>query len=150
MKGKTQLALHTFNRDVVVAPCRELNSWRLSKLTSLCCLAIVVLLCSSYSALAEEPHTPITLEMKLSQAPRLSESATVTVIVKSTKNAPGTLVELVLPKGVSANPTRWTVDLKANVPVTYTSNIFIEGAAGNLSISARALSSGAQELPGEK
>jgi hypothetical protein len=139
MKGKDQLARHTFDRDVAVARGCGSDSFLRSKLASLCYLTIGLLLCGSCSVLADEPHTPITLEMQLSQAPRLSESATVTVVVKSTKNAPGTLVELVLPKGVSANPARWTVNLKTDVPLTFTSNIVIEGASGNLSISARAL-----------
>jgi HYDIN/CFA65/VesB family protein len=105
--------------------------------TVLCCmLALVlgnVLLLS-----AEEPHTPITIDLAISHAPRFGESATVTVTVKSTENAPGTLVEVILPAGATAKTSRWTVDLGANVPVTFKTDIVI-GGSGNLSLSARAL-----------
>src|ERR1700732_817358 len=87
---------------------------------------------------AEEPHTPITIDLAISHAPRFGESATVTVTVKSTENAPGTLVEVILPAGATAKTSRWTVDLGANVPVTLKTDIVIRGS-GNLSLSARAL-----------
>jgi CARDB len=102
------------------------------------CLAFLVLLTWAAAANATPPRTPISVELALSQVPGLNEWATLTVTVTSVLNAPGTTVELILPQGVAAPTTTWTVDLAANTPVTVSSPVF-NTMIGNLTLSARAL-----------
>ena len=103
-------------------------------------VAFFILFSSISSSYATPPSTPITISVSLSRAPGLNESANVSVTVTSVLDAPGTSVELIVPGGVIATPANWTVDLAANLPVTFSSSLLFQ-AAGNLTISARALSS---------
>jgi hypothetical protein len=101
------------------------------------------------SVQATPPSTPITIDLSLSHAPGLNESATVTITVTSIVDAPGTVVELVLPPDVVSTTPSWTVDLLANTPVTLSSSVFVQ-ATGNVTISARAFKAvGAQAAWGD-
>lgn len=91
------------------------------------------------AALATPPRTPITISLSISSAPRLYEPATVTVEVRSALDAPGAVVELILPEGVTAERTRWIVDLQAGKPVIFTTTWSFVNEPGNVSLSARAI-----------
>jgi len=86
---------------------------------------------------ATQPRSPITVTLSLSQVPSLNAPATATITVVSTRDAPGTTVELLLPQGSSASATNWTVNLLADRPVTLTSTFTIR-RLGNATVSARA------------
>ena len=100
--------------------------------------AFFFLFASVLSGYATPPSTPITVSVSLSRAPASSESVNVTVTVTSVLDAPGTLVEMVVPPGVTAAPANWTVDLTANLPATFSSSLLIQ-TSGNLTVSARAV-----------
>jgi hypothetical protein len=101
--------------------------------------ALVALVAWGSAAHATPPRTPITVSLSISETPRLYETASLTVEVQSVLEAPGTVVELVLPEGVTAERTRWTVDLKAGRPVTVTTTWSFVAEPGNVSLSARAI-----------
>jgi len=101
-------------------------------------LALLGLLAWVPAVTATPPSTPITLELALSHAPGLNEWATLTVTVSSVLDAPDTSVELILPHDVRAPTTNWIVDLRANIPVTLSSAVFVQ-TVGNLTLSARAI-----------
>jgi len=103
-----------------------------------CLLALCVLLAWSGSGHATPPRTPISLDLALSRPPGLNEWATLAITVESVLDAPGTTVELMLPPGVLAPTTTWTLDLRANTPVSLSAQVFVT-RAGNLTLSARAL-----------
>ena len=89
-------------------------------------------------ALASRPETPISVEIDISHAPGVNEDVTVNITVTSILDAPGTQVELVLPKRATASPTSWTVDLLANIPANFTSTITL-AEHGNATVSVRAV-----------
>lgn len=99
--------------------------------------ALLFVYASTLPAQATPPATPLNVELKMTEAPSLNESAAVEVTVASSENAPGTLVELVLPAGMTASPRQWTVNLRANTPVRLQSTVTAR-SAGNTAISARA------------
>lgn len=60
--------------------------------------------------------SPITLTLSISHPPALGQQATLTVSIISTRDAPGTVIAVNLPPGltlISGSPT-WTADLRAN------------------------------------
>lgn len=71
-----------------------------------------------YGRSTGEVRTPITVQLILSQTPRLDEPAQVTLVVTSTLDAPGTMAEILLPPGAVATggSLTWTGDLKAQQP----------------------------------
>ena len=85
---------------------------------------------------ATPPRTPITVSLSISETPRLYEEALLTIEVRSVLDAPATAVELVLPEGVTAERTQWTMDLKAGSPVTVTTSWSFVAEPGNVSLSA--------------
>jgi len=101
-------------------------------------LILLMVLARSQDALATPPRTPITLDFTLSHAPGLSDQAIATVTVQSIFDALDTSVELILPDGAVAQTQTWVIDLRANVPVTYTGWIAFH-EPGNQTVSARAL-----------
>ncbi|HKO96195.1 MAG TPA: hypothetical protein VJU86_04345 [Pyrinomonadaceae bacterium] len=88
----------------------------------------------------KDSHTPITLKLELSKAPKLNEKVTIRCIVQSHVDAPGTVAEIGLPqsaKKISGNVS-WIGKLEKGVPLTFTAVIkFV--AEGNWVISARAI-----------
>src|SRR5262249_8803726 len=111
---------------------------RLSSFGWYCCLLLLMVLARSQEALATPPSTPITLDLAVSHAPNLSAQAIATVTVQSIFDALDTSVELILPNDAVAQTQSWVVDLKANVPVTFTSWIAFHEPR-NQTVSARAL-----------
>jgi len=101
-------------------------------------IALIVLAAWASAAQATPPRTPITVSLSISETPRLYEEASLTIEVRSVLDAPATAVELVLPEGVTAERTQWTVDLKAGRPVTLTTSWSFVAEPGNVSLSARA------------
>ncbi|HSL83441.1 MAG TPA: hypothetical protein VLF66_11740, partial [Thermoanaerobaculia bacterium] len=91
-------------------------------------------------AAATPPATPISIELSIDRAPRPFERSSVTIRVVSVVDAPATEVEVLLPDGIVADQQSWLVDLEADVPVELSTSWTITGAAGNVAISARALS----------
>ena len=110
---------------------------KLSIITGLA--AALLALCMS-PALATAPSTPISVSLKLLNLNPAAASSDALIEVVSTRDAPGTTVKMVLPEGVVADPSDWLVDLKAGVPVTYTTLVTWAQSAksGNLMISVRA------------
>jgi hypothetical protein len=90
------------------------------------------------AAWATPPRTPITVSLSISEVPRLYQPASLTIEVQSVLDAPGTVVELILPEGITAEQTRWTVDLKAGKPVIIMSTWSFVAEPGNVSLSVRA------------
>ncbi|HEV2852222.1 MAG TPA: hypothetical protein VHC97_05400 [Thermoanaerobaculia bacterium] len=62
-----------------------------------------------------------------------------TIRVSSVADAPGTVVELVLPEGVIADQTKWTVDLEAGSTVVLSTRWTATGPIGNIALQARAI-----------
>jgi hypothetical protein len=87
---------------------------------------------------ATPPSTPITLDLAIPELPEPFAESSLKIRVSSIADAPGTEVELLLPEGIVADETSWTVDLKAGSPVTLSTRWTIVGATGNVAISARA------------
>lgn len=101
-------------------------------------IAVVALMFGgTNSGWASQPKSPITVDITIPRAPALNEKVTATIRVTSTRDAPGTVVELVLPEGSVASRTSWTVDLVAGKTVTFTSSFDIR-KLGNATVSARA------------
>ena len=71
-----------------------------------------------YGQSAGEVRTPISVRLILSHAPRLDESAYVTLVITSTLDAPGAAAEIVLPPGAVAadGALTWAGDLRAQQP----------------------------------
>jgi len=90
-------------------------------------------------ATSADPSTPITVELILSKAPRLEESAELTFTISSVLDAPGTTAEIVLPEGSALvdGKLTWSGDLAANQPVRLQAKMkFVE--EGNWTIEAKA------------
>ena len=102
-------------------------------------IALFVLGIWASAAQATPPGTPLSVSLSISEAPRLYEPASLTVEVRSVLDAPRTVVELILPEGVTAEQTRWTMDLKAGQPVTVTTSWSFVAEPGNVALSARAI-----------
>ena len=67
-------------------------------------LFVVLALCSATFAMVRAaPRTPIDVELSLSAAPALNQPATATILVRSSQDAPGTSLELILPPGAVAS-----------------------------------------------
>jgi hypothetical protein len=108
-------------------------------LVTLCtAAALLPWLAWSTAVEATPPSTPIAVELSLSHVPAVNEWTTATVRVTSVLDAPGTVVELVLPPDLAAPTNRWILDLRANTPVTLSSPVFAQ-AAGNTTVGARAV-----------
>lgn len=91
------------------------------------------------AALATPPKTPITVELAVPDLPRLLQPSSLTVQVSSIADAPDTLVELVLPEGVYADETAWTVDLAPGAVHRLATRFTITTAAlGNVTLGVRA------------
>ncbi len=91
-------------------------------------------------AMASAPSTPISISIKLASIDSAGGSGEAVLEVVSSQDAPGTTVRMLLPEGVTAEPSEWRVDLQAGVPVTYEARVKWDQTAltGNLMISARA------------
>lgn len=94
---------------------------------------------SSSGALAIPPQTPISLDLEVGGVPLLHQSSTLTIKVVSSQAAPDTSVELILPEGITAEETRWNVDLEADVPHVFTTRWTVTTAVKNSALNARAL-----------
>lgn len=97
-----------------------------------------IALLSPLATLATPPKTPITLEIETPDPPRPFVPSTVTIRVSSVADAPGTVVELILPEGVVADQTKWTVDLEAGSTVVLSTRWTATGPVGNMALQARA------------
>ncbi|MGH7268312.1 MAG: InlB B-repeat-containing protein [Candidatus Rokuibacteriota bacterium] len=104
------------------------------------CWTIVLLIAVAQPmiAAATPPSTPIFVDLSLSHLPRTGEWVTVTITVGSISDAPGTYVELLLPRGVLPVIRDWVIDLTAYVPITLSTTVFVQ-AVGNFELSARAV-----------
>lgn len=102
-------------------------------------LIIAVLLVSASTPLFATPaRSPISLTLKLEglEEGRLSGEAVLEVV--SLLHAPDTTVTLVIPSGMEAERTEWTVDLQQNVPVLLTTRWSLSAGPGNYTVSAKA------------
>lgn len=101
-------------------------------------LALILL---SWAAAGHPAVTPITLKVSQLKAVKFDRPVTVQILIRSSLDAPGTLVELIFPKGVSCDPQGQQLDLTANQPLRLTSKcIFSPNTPkGNLELQVRAL-----------
>lgn len=91
------------------------------------------------AALATPPRNPITIELAIPDSPRLLQPGSLAIQVNSTEDASDTVVELVLPEGVFADETRWTVDLEPGSRRRLATRFTVTAAAfGNVTLSVRA------------
>jgi len=93
-----------------------------------------------YGQSAGEVRTPIRVTLILSHAPRLGESASVTLLITSTLDAPGATAEIVLPPGAVAadGALTWIGDLRAQQPQRLHATIkFVQ--EGNWMLAGKAL-----------
>ena len=101
----------------------------------------ILMLAHVTTALATPPSTLITLSLKLTHHDPATTSGEVFIEVFSSLPAPETLVELIVPEGMTAKTTTWTVDLVPGIPMTFQTEWATEPSAlawGNVSVSARA------------
>ena len=94
-------------------------------------------------ALASAPRSPIQLDLKVTglEAPAGGGGILIDVVCLK-HDAPGTLVELQLPGGIDADEVSWKMDLRADVPVSLTTQwrlVPSKAVAGNGLISAAAM-----------
>lgn len=73
----------------------------------------------------EMPKTPISVSMSMPHELNLNEAVDISIVVNSTKDAPNTSVELILPEGISlvSDNSTWKVDLVAKTPVSLSAKI---------------------------
>ena len=101
----------------------------------------MVMLACVTAALATPPSTPISLSLKLTHHDPVTGSGEVLIEVSSTMAAPGTLVEMILPEGMTAETSKWMVDLVPGTPMNFETKWATDPSAlkwANVSISARA------------
>ena len=93
-----------------------------------------------YGQSAGEVRTPISVRLILSHAPRLEESARVTLVITSTLDASGATAAIVLPPGAVATDgaLTWAGDLQAQQPQQLQATIkFVQ--EGNWTLTDKAL-----------
>ncbi len=97
-----------------------------------------VLLAALTPLVRARPHSPIQLQLELVQLDPDKARAEIRIEVSSEQEAPETNVELIVPEGIGADQTSWTVDLVPGKPLSLYTTIRAERDAGNVAITARA------------
>ncbi len=97
-----------------------------------------ILLSASTTVHATPPRSPISLSLKVDGLEQGESSGEVFLEAVSVQDAPGTTVALILPPGMQADRTEWTVDLVAGAPIELTTEWSLTAGPGNYTVSARA------------